>query len=72
MVAFTGSAAVVSILGMNTGQELAVCIENRTIEQKYSALSPSKNGWSLISSNLKSGGLLELTLLLAASTSRYT
>jgi len=72
MVVFTGPAAVVSILGMNTGKELAVWIENRTIEQKYSALSPSKNGWSLVSPNLKSGGLLELKLLLTASMSRYT
>ena len=33
-----------SIFGMKTGSEFAVWMENRTVEQKYSALSPSRMG----------------------------
>jgi hypothetical protein len=49
-----------SISGTKTGSEFAVCMENRTMEQKYSALSPSRKGWSLVSSNLRAGGFAEL------------
>ena len=65
------SVCPVSTLGMNIGSELPVWIENLTIEQKYSLLSPSKNGVFLFSSNLSCGAMaLLFRLLLTTSKSR--
>ena len=46
---YMGSA----VRGVNTGRVLPVCMVKRTMLQKYSELSPSKNGVFLISSNLR-------------------